>query len=81
MIRYSLKSILKRSGSITDELVERIYQQFQVPGVTSAFSDFQNAELSWSGLKTVYLEHLGEIKAKTLIVRGTISVFRGVVSL
>lgn len=70
MIRYSLKMILKRPGSVTDELVERVYQQLMIPGVTRAFSDFQNAELTWDGLKTVHIDQLGEIKAKTLIIHG-----------
>lgn len=70
MIRYSLKMILKRTGSVTDELVEKVYQQLLIPGVTRAFSDFQNAELTWDGLKTVYMDRLGEIKAKTLIIHG-----------
>ncbi len=70
MIRYSLKMILKRPGSVTDELVEKVYQQLLIPGVTRAFSDFQNAELTWDGLKTVYMDRLGEIKAKTLIIHG-----------
>ena len=70
MIRYSLKMILKRPGSVTDELVEQVYQQLLIPGVTRAFSDFQNAELTWDGLKTVYMDRLGEIKAKTLIIHG-----------
>jgi len=70
MVRYSLKMILKRSGSVTDELVEKVYEQLLIPGVTRAFSDFQNAELTWDGLKTVYMDRLQEIKAKTLIIHG-----------
>jgi len=70
MSRYSLKMILKRPGSVTDDLVEQVYQQLLIPGVTQAFSDFQNAELTWDGLKTVYMDRLGEIKAKTLIIHG-----------
>jgi len=70
MIRYSLKMILKRPGSVTDELVEKVYQQLMIPGVTRAFSDFQNAELTWDGLKTVYMDRLEHIKAKTLIIHG-----------
>lgn len=70
MIRYSLKTILKRPGSVSDELVEKVYQQLLIPGVTRAFSEFQNAELTWDGLKTVYMDRLGEIKEKTLIIHG-----------
>jgi len=70
MVRYSLKMILKRSGSVTDELVEKVYEQLLIPGVTRAFSDFQNAELTWDGLKTVFMDRLQEIKAKTLIIHG-----------
>jgi len=41
-----------------------------IPGVTRAFSDFQNAELTWDGLKTVFMDRLQEIKTKTLIIHG-----------
>lgn len=67
---YFIKMILKRPGSVTKELVDAIYQQLKIPGVTRAFSDFQNAELTWEGLKTVYMDRLHEIKAKTLVIHG-----------
>ena len=70
MTRYSLKMILKRPGSVSDELVESVYQQLMIPGVTRAFSDFQNAELTWDGLKTVYMDRLPEIKSRTMIIHG-----------
>ncbi len=67
---YFTKMILKRPGSVTEELVDAIYQQLKIPGVTRAFSDFQNAELTWDGLKTVYMDRLHEIKTKTLVIHG-----------
>jgi pimeloyl-ACP methyl ester carboxylesterase len=70
MIRYSLKMILIRPGPGTDELVEKVYQQLLIPGAARVFSYFQNAELTWDGLKTVYMDRLGELRAKTLIIHG-----------
>ena len=67
---YFIKMILKRPGSVTDELVDAIYNQLKIPGVTRAFSDFQNAELTWEGLKTVYIDRVHEINAKTLVIHG-----------
>lgn len=70
-VRYSLEALLKRPGSVTDELVEQVYQQMMRPGVAKAFSEFQNNELTWSGIRTCYMDRLSEITAPVLIVHGT----------
>jgi pimeloyl-ACP methyl ester carboxylesterase len=69
-IQYSLRSILKRPGAISAELVDMIHQQVMIPGVARAFSDLQDSDVGPKGLKTVYLERLPEIKARTLIIHG-----------
>jgi len=62
--------ILKRPGSVTEDLVEKVYQQLMIPGLTKAFSDFQNADVSWQGLKTNFLDRLPTLQAKTLVIHG-----------
>ncbi len=69
-IKYTMKSILKRPGSITDELIDLIHQQVMIPGVAKAFSDIQDTDMTWKGVKTVYLDQLPLIQAKTLIIHG-----------
>lgn len=70
MIKYSLSSILKRPGSITDELVDRVHTQALQPGSGKAFGDLQDGDIGWNGLKTNYLERLPEIQQNTLIIHG-----------
>jgi pimeloyl-ACP methyl ester carboxylesterase len=50
--------------------VEKVYRQLLIPGGTKAFSDFQNADISWQGLKTNFLDRLPELKVKTLVIHG-----------
>jgi len=69
-VKYSMASILKRPGSVTEELVDQIHQQVMIPGVAKAFSDLQDNDVSWNGLKTVFLEQLPQIRANTLIIHG-----------
>ena len=69
-VKYSMASILKRPGSVTEELVDQIHQQVMIPGVAKAFSDLQDNDVSWNGLKTVFLEQLPNIRANTLIIHG-----------
>lgn len=69
-IKYTMKSILKRPGSITDELIDLIHQQVMIPGVAKAFSDIQDTDMTWKGVKTVYLDQLPQIQAKALIIHG-----------
>lgn len=70
-VKYSMKSILKRPGAITETLVDQIHQQVMVPGVAKAFSDLQDHDVAWNGLKTVYLDQLPRIQARTLIIHGS----------
>ena len=70
LVKYSLGMILKRPGSVTEELVEKVYQQLLIPGGTKAFSDFQNADVGWKCLKTNFLDRLPELKVKTLVIHG-----------
>ncbi len=69
-VKYSLSSILKRPGSLTDELIDLVHDQVKKPGVAKAFSDLQDGDIDWNGLKTNYIDRLNEIQSKTLIIHG-----------
>jgi pimeloyl-ACP methyl ester carboxylesterase len=69
-VRYSLRSLLKRPGTVTDDLVEQVYQQMIRPGVAKAFSDFQDSELTWNGLRTCYMDQLDALTMPVLIIHG-----------
>lgn len=70
LVKYSLSSILKRPGSLTDELIDLVHEQVKRPGVAKAFSDLQDGDIDWHGLKTNYLDRLNEIMSQTLIIHG-----------
>lgn len=69
-IRWSLKSILKRPGSITPELVEEVFQDIQTSGGWKAFEILQRDEIFPNGLKTVFMNRLAELKMPVLIIHG-----------
>jgi len=71
MVRYALNALLKRPGSLTDELVDAVYREMIRPGGTRAFADFQDSELTWDGLRTCYMDRLGELSMPVLIIHGT----------
>ena len=56
MVKYSLSSILKQPGSLTEELIDLVHDQVKKPGVAKAFSDLQDGDITWDGLKTNYLK-------------------------
>jgi pimeloyl-ACP methyl ester carboxylesterase len=70
-VRYSLGALLKRPGSVTDELVEMAYQEVMRPNASRAWIAYQNSEITWQGTRTCYLDRLQEIQAPALIVHGT----------
>jgi len=71
MARYTLRALLSRPGSVTDELVDQLYQEILKPNEDRAWTRFQNDEITWQGVRTCFMDRLGEIKAPTLIVHGT----------
>ena len=51
-------------------LIDEVYAEASKPLAGRAFTRYQRSQMAWSGLRTVYLDRLGEIKAPTLIVHG-----------
>lgn len=71
MLRWFLQALLRRPGAVTEELVQAAAQEVRRPGSGQAFITFQVDEMQWAGLRTCYMDRLGEIQAPTLIVHGT----------
>jgi len=71
MVRYSLTALLKHPGAVTDELVEQAYQEMIRPDAGRAWNGIQQSDITWSGVRTCYLDRLGEISAPVLIVHGS----------
>jgi pimeloyl-ACP methyl ester carboxylesterase len=72
MVKMSLQALLKQPGALTEELVDQVHRQILRPGVAKAWNDFQSHEITWQGTRTCYLDRLGEIRAPTLILHGTL---------
>lgn len=72
MVRYTLGSLLKRPGAVTDEIAERAHQEANRPGAGLAWNAFQKDEMTWAGTRTCFIDRLGEISAPTLIIHGSL---------
>jgi pimeloyl-ACP methyl ester carboxylesterase len=66
----SLSSIFADPAHLPAELVDEAYAEARKPYAGRAFTRYQRDELRWNGLRTVYLERLGEIRAPTLLIHG-----------
>jgi len=69
--RESLKALLRRPGMVTEELVDMTFEQIMRPDASVAFTSLQVDEMTWSGLKTCYMDRLSEIHSPTLVIHGT----------
>ncbi len=70
-VRASLKALLQRPGSLTEELVDMAVAEIQRPNAGKAWQAFQKSEMLWSGTRTTYIDRLKEIAVPVLIVHGT----------
>lgn len=71
MVRWSLlSSLISSPERLTDQLVDEVYNASKDPQAGKAFSSFQRHDLTWSGLRTNYLDRLAEIKTPTLFIHG-----------
>lgn len=73
LTRASLSSIFANpKTAMTDELVDLVYAEVQKPHTGRAFHSFQMDEVGWDGLRSVFMDRLGEIQAPTLIIHGEV---------
>jgi pimeloyl-ACP methyl ester carboxylesterase len=70
MSRWSLSTIFHDPKGISDALLDEALAEARKPHAGRAFTRCQRDEVFSNGLRTVYLDRLGEIKAPTLIVHG-----------
>jgi pimeloyl-ACP methyl ester carboxylesterase len=70
LTRKTLESISGDPRAITAELVDEAREGFGRPGVGKAWSAIQRSEILPGGVRTNYLNELGEITAPTLLVHG-----------
>ncbi len=70
MARSTLSGIICHPEMITDDLIDEVLKEIQRPGAGKAFAVFQKDEISWNGLKTVFMDRLHEIRVPTMIVHG-----------
>jgi len=70
LTRWTLGYILANPQAMTPKLVEEVYQAMQSEKTGRAFYELQNHEMTWDGLHTCYMERLGEIHQRTLLIHG-----------
>lgn len=71
MVRYTLGSLLKRPGAVTDALVDLAVREINRPNANLAWPTFQKNEVTLDGPRTCYLDQLDQISAPVLILHGT----------
>jgi pimeloyl-ACP methyl ester carboxylesterase len=70
MARAGLSNVFHDVAAAPTTLIDEVYAEAQKPHAGRAFTRYQRADVTWSGLRTVYLNRLGEIRAPTQIVHG-----------
>lgn len=70
VLRWTLKGIVRNPASLTDALVDEVYQVVQSPQPERSFYTWQMDEVRWDGLRSCYMPRLGEIACPTLIIHG-----------
>lgn len=70
LTRWTLSYILARKETISEELVDEVFQIIQDPEAGKAFLDIQHADVLPDRLRTCYMDRLGELRMPTLILHG-----------
>ncbi len=70
MIRYSMKLMMVNPQALTAPLLDALMEEVNRPNATRAWNTMQEDEIQWNGVKTCYMQRLGEIAAPTLIIHG-----------
>jgi pimeloyl-ACP methyl ester carboxylesterase len=70
LARLSLQNIFYRPQAVSDELVDEVFAELRKPRAGRAFISFQKDEITWRGLRTVYMDRLHELRVPTLIIHG-----------
>ena len=70
LTRWTLSYILARKESITDELVEEVFQVIRDPQAGEAFLDIQRSDVLPDRVRTCYIDRVHELTMPTLIIHG-----------
>jgi len=70
LARASLQQIFHDPSALPNDLVNEVYEEIRRPKAGLAFRSFQKHEVLKNGLRTVFLDRLGEIEAETLFIHG-----------
>jgi len=69
--RYSLRSIIRNPESLTESLVDEVFEAMQDPTSQRTFAQWQQDEMRRDGAKTNYVNRLSEIDVPVLMVHGS----------
>ena len=70
LTRKTLASIFADPRAITEELIDEAREGFGRPGAGRAWSAIQRSEILPGGVRTNYVDEVGEITLPTLLVHG-----------
>ena len=70
MARWSASQIFHNPRTIPESLVDELYAEALKPHAGRAFTRYQRDDVLWNGLRTVYIDRLGELALPTLLVHG-----------
>lgn len=70
LARSSLGTILHDARKAPDSLIDEILGEAGKPHAGRPFTRMQRRELTWNGLRTVYMDRLNEIRAPILFIHG-----------
>lgn len=70
MVRASLQSVFYDPHTVTETLVDQVYQLVKKPGAGQAWRSWQRNEIRWKGLHTNFVDRLHTLMVPTMILHG-----------
>ncbi len=68
--RAAAANLFHDPRALRSSLMEVMLAEAKQPRAGRAWTSYQRSEIRWNGLKSVYMDRLGEIRAPTLIIHG-----------
>jgi pimeloyl-ACP methyl ester carboxylesterase len=70
LVRWTFRSFMHDAGAVTDDLVDEAMELLRRPDAGRAWRAFQRNEIMPRGLRTCYMDRLGELAMPVLIAHG-----------
>lgn len=70
LVRASLAGIVNDPGKLTPALIEGVWAEARKPHAGRAAIAFQRHDVLWNGVRTVFLDRLGELRCPVLLIHG-----------